>query len=454
MVMGSNKSTSDYKLEIGEIITLKTGDIKIIDRFKKKNNINRNIKYYVCECCKCKNNFTTEERRMIENTKICSNCNTVERNNKEKLELINIMKRYLKEHDKFTNREFEKCEYTTTLYRYRRLFGSVENALRECGYKISKEKEWLYNREKYSKKELKRKLIYYLPKHLKTHLFLPTADEIDLCKELPSLNSYYTNFKSMERLYSEIGIDMKLFNKNRLKNDMKYKYKLIKNKINKIPSRIDLDNFCKIDNVYYYSSKSYCEHFGGMNSLHKIMGDRPTDWDTNKSNKKLLELLKRFYEDYNIVPTQSDLIKCHYMPNYSIYVDRFGSFPRAVELAGMTPRCRERKLKTINGNEVLSGYEYKFVRMLEKYNIKFKTEELYSKYIPNFKRKFRFDFTIFINEEIKFVEIFGIKGNEKYEARKLEKIKICKENNLKLICLSGDDVSNNSFEELLDIINN
>ena len=100
----------------------------------------------------------------------------------------------------------------------------------------------------------------------------------------------------------------------------------------------------------------------------------------------------------------------------------------------------------------MSGYEYKFIKMLEKYNIKFKKEELYKKYIKNFNRQYRFDFTIFINNEIKFVEIFGITGNEKYDERKEDKIKVCKENRLKLIQLTNYDIINNDFKALYKII--
>lgn len=452
MIIIRKGEISKYKINIGDKINTKFGQLRIIDRFRKKNYKGASIKYYKYKCEICEHEDVIEESKILHG-QACKECNKKNRKRISKEELIIIMKRYLEEHDRFTNREFEKCDYTPTLCPYRRVFGSVENALIECGHKIEENKKWLYNRKEYTKEELKRELIYYLPKHLKNNLFLPTANEIDESKDLPSLNSYYMKFNSMENLYSEIGINMELFNENRLKNDMKNKYKIIRDKIKKIPSRIDLDYFCKKDNTYYYSATTYCVHFGGMNNIHKIMGDKTTNWATKLSDEELLNLLKKFNNDFKIVPTQNDIKLCEYMPNYQIYTNRFGSFSNAIKLCGMTPRNKDRKIKTKKGNEVLSGYEYKFVRMLETYNIEFKSEEYYSKYIPNLNRKFRFDFTIFINNKIKFIEIFGIKGNEKYEARKLEKIKICKENNLKLICLSGDDVVNNSFEELFNIIN-
>ena len=77
---------------------------------------------------------------------------------------------------------------------------------------------------------------------------------------------------------------------------------------------------------------------------------------------------------------------------------------------------------------------------------------MYKKYIKNFNRQYRFDFAIFINNEIKFVEIFSITGNEKYDERKEDKIKVCKENRLKLIQLTNYHIINNDFKALYKII--
>ena len=53
-----------------------------------------------------------------------------------------------------------------------------------------------------------------------------------------------------------------------------------------------------------------------------------------------------------------------------------------------------------------------------------------------------------------FVEIFGITGNKKYNEKIDEKIKLCKENNLKLIELYSNDIGQNSFEEIYRLLMN
>ena len=67
--------------------------------------------------------------------------------------LIEIMKKYLCEHDKITTREFDKCEYTPNTYSYRKEFGNIKNALMECGYNIPKDKQWLFDRKEYTKEK-------------------------------------------------------------------------------------------------------------------------------------------------------------------------------------------------------------------------------------------------------------------------------------------------------------
>ena len=90
--------------------------------------------------------------------------------------------------------------------------------------------------------------------------------------------------------------------------------------------------------------------------------------------------------------------------------------------------------------------------VLEKYYISYKKEEYYKQYIKDFNKNYRFDFTFNINNKMVFVEIFGITGNKKYNKKMDEKIKLCKENNLKLIELYPNDIGQNSFEEIYRLL--
>ena len=184
------------------------------------------------------------------------------------------------------------------------------------------------------------------------------------------------------------------------------------------------------------------------------MGDKPKNYSKIMSDEEMLNGLRKLKEELGIVPSQKEVEVCDYCGSLKDYTDRFGSFTEAIRKAGMTPRSKKKKLITPNGNVALSGYEYKFMLVLEKYNILYKKEEYYKQYIKDFNKNYRFDFTFNINNKMVFVEIFGITGNKKYNEKIDEKIKLCKENNLKLIELYPNDIGQNSFEEIYRLLMN
>ena len=79
---------------------------------------------------------------------------------------------------------------------------------------------------------------------------------------------------------------------------------------------------------------------------------------------------------------------------------------------------------------------------------------MYKKYIKNFNKRYKFDFTLHINNKVLFIEIFGITGNKNYDSKIKEKIKLCKENNLILLALYPNDIINNNFEDFYSIVLN
>lgn len=52
------------------------------------------------------------------------------------------------------------------------------------------------------------------------------------------------------------------------------------------------------------------------------------------SDQELLDALTRFYEENEIIPTRSDIGR-GYLPNWNVYIRRFGSMPKARKLAGI-----------------------------------------------------------------------------------------------------------------------
>lgn len=371
-------------------------------------------------------------------------------------QLIEIMKDYIDKYGIPTTREFDKkAEYPST-YTYIKGFGSFQNAIRECGFFIPKDKINMYNRRQYSKEELLEYLKEENRIHLKNNLCLMTAKEIDKNKNMPTTNVYYKHFKTLKEAYFGIGINYNEFNKNRKIEDLKEKYIKMKNILNRPPTSRDMDRFVK-NNKEYYASRTYTEYFGSIEKVQILMGDAPTNYSRVMTDEEMLNGLIKLKDELGIVPTQKEVEMCDYCGSISDYCHRFGSFVNSIIKAGMTPRSKKKPLITPCGNRALSGYEYKFMLMLEEHTICFEKEEYYKTYIKDFNKNYRFDFTISIDNEKYFVEIFGITGNEDYNKKTKEKIKLCKDNNLKLIEFYPDDIGKNLFDKiykmLIDSIN-
>ena len=69
-----NKKTSNFKIEIGQVIKDDKRDITIIDREYRKNNKNCNLKYYKYYCNKCGNEDWMTESCIIKQNIGCNRC--------------------------------------------------------------------------------------------------------------------------------------------------------------------------------------------------------------------------------------------------------------------------------------------------------------------------------------------------------------------------------------------
>lgn len=368
--------------------------------------------------------------------------------------LIELLKDYYNKFGFPTTRQFNKNKDYPNYQTYNNEFGNFKNALIESGIEIPKDKQWLFEREEYTEEELLKQFKIQVDKKIKENGKLLRDNDINRIKEMPSASCYYKKFKTLDKVYELIGINRKEYEDKLLEEDMKKKYIEIRNILGRTPNSRDIERFSNGSDVYY-GCTTYLHHFKSMHDFHIMMGDRPTQWSGDLTDEEMLESLVNLSKDLGIVPTQNDLLMCEYTPNTHAYTKRFGSFVEAIIKAGMTPRSNKVPLITPNGNRALSGYEYKFLLMLEKYNIKFKKEELYRKHIKTpLSHNYRFDFTIYIDNKIYFIEIFGMVGKEKYDIKTADKILICKQNNIKLIDLYGKDIAYSTIDEIYDLLIN
>lgn len=360
-------------------------------------------------------------------------------------ELLDILVKYNNEVGFPTQRKFIRSNGLPSYTTYFNKFGSFKNAILLSGIEIPHNKKRYFNREEYDEEYLIEVFKEQVDISIKEKGELINDTDFDTNVHLPSAGVYYKHFKTLDNLYHLIGIDRNKFNNDKLESDMRNKYIELRNILGRTPHSRDFDRYSK-NNVYWYSCRAYLNHFGSIQNLQKQMGDNVIFLGRDITKQAMLDGLLKLCNELECRPTRQDVDKCEYLPNSSHYRKHFGSYANALYLLGF--KQNNKVIITPNGNKALSGYEYRFLLMLEKYNINFTKEEYYNEYIKDFDKKYRFDFTLNINKEKYFVEIFGIERNDNYSKKINDKIKICSDNNLKLIDIYSYDMSNKCTDDL------
>lgn len=352
-------------------------------------------------------------------------------------QLLEILRKYNDEVGFPTQRKFKTSNGLPSGATYFNRFGSFQNAILLSGIEIPENRKRYFNRVEYDKEYLLKVFKEQVNISIKERGLLLNDAEIDKNRFIPSTSVYYKHFSTLDNLYSLIGIDRNKFNNNKLEEDMKKKYIELRDLLGRTPHSRDFDKYSK-DNDYWYCCQAYLNHFGSIQNLQKLMGDDPYILGKAIEKQEMLDRLTQLSEELGCQPTQKDIYYCEYTPSINKYKKEFGSISNALYILGFKPN--NKILISPKGNKALSGYEYRFLLMLEKYNIKFEKEVYYKDYIKNFNRKYRFDFKIEFNNKAYFIEIFGIDENEIYDKKTAEKKQLCRDNNLKLIDLYGYDL--------------
>lgn len=361
-------------------------------------------------------------------------------------EIVKLVQDWYGKHGKIVIRDMRHKNGLPSTDQITRTFGTFQNCLREAGIPVD-DKEHLFKREYLSDEEMLSNYKQFVEEHLKTHIFLPTNNEVDTCNYIQSTGSYINRFGSFENVNYLIGYDQYEFNKNALEKDMLFKYKrACKDNGRSLNSR-EITKLSKANKDYIYSTEAYTTHFGSIHNLQETCGFDKTVPGKGASKEEMLDKLKWLGETLGRRPVQGDLKLYKNVPSSNAYLDVFGSFKTALNKAGFE---KQRVLKTKNGVKCRSTFELQFANMLEKYNIEYENEVPYVHVIRNFKKKYRFDFVVNIDERKFYIELFGIIGNEKYEKRKQEKINICKVNNVPLIELYQSDIYSKSNKEMYE----
>lgn len=359
-------------------------------------------------------------------------------------EMIKLVKDWYDKNGKIVIRDLRHKNGLPSVTQVINEFGSFQNCIKEANIPTD-DKEYLFQRECLSDKEMLDNYKRFVEEHLKTHMYLPTNDELDACDYIQCSSVYIRRFGSFERINKLIGYNQKEFNNNALEKDMLFKYKRACEEYGHTLTSREITKLSKMNKEYIYSTEAYTTHFGSMHELQVLCGLDKTTPGRGADRQELIEKLQWLGNELGRRPTQTDLKYYKNMPSDNAYLNEFGSFKTALNEAGFE---KQKIFKTKNGVKLRSWYELKLAQVLESYKIEYDNEIMYKDVIPNFNRKYRFDFRVKINGNVYYIELFGIQGNELYEKRKQEKIRLCEEYNIPLIQFYQSDIYSKTNQEI------
>lgn len=365
-----------------------------------------------------------------------------------KEEIIKLAQDWFNKNGHLVQRDLKHANNLPSSCQVKKHFGSLQGLLKEANIKSTTNPK-LFNREELSDEEMLNNYRKFVNEHLKTHIYLPTNDEVDACPYVQCTSVYIRRFGSFEKINELIGYNQIEFNNNALEKDMLLKYKKACRDYGHTLTSREITKLSRENKDYIYSTEAYSNHFGTIHNLQEICGLEKTIPGRGADRKELIEKLQWLGSELGRRPIQADLIYYKNIPSANTYVNEFGSFKIALNEAGYK---KQKVLKTKNGIKVRSWYELKIAQVLESYNILYKNEIMYKDVIPNFKKKYRFDFRVIYDNKLFYIELFGIQGNDLYEKRKQEKIQLCKKHNIPLIQLYQSDIYSKTNKEIYETI--
>ena len=157
----------------------------------------------------------------------------------------------------------------------------------------------------------------------------PTIEDVKISKDCPNPSTYRDHFGSYIQAIKKIGLesDKKYYTKEDLINSLRKLY----NKFGRAP-RYDKDFGIK-NNMP--SSKTFGKRFGSFNNALRLAGIPITKEYKRYNNNKLITILKLFAKKIGKTPRRKDFYYNKNMPDPNTYKIKFGSFNKAIKLAGL-----------------------------------------------------------------------------------------------------------------------
>lgn len=359
-------------------------------------------------------------------------------------ELLQTMRDYNDNVKLPTTRAFTRKNGLPSGRMYIDRFGSFKRAILEAGIDIPRDKQWFFERESLDDEEIAKQIEIFTKSFMAVNNRLPTYQEIDNNKQIPSTSIILKRFESLEKLYEKIGVDIDYNNKT-YKQELLKEYLTLTEKYDRVLTSRDLDKLSLRGESA--SASTYARHFGSIHNIQCESQYQPTWRFKDKTKEDLISDMQNVGLLKKRVPIQSDFDTSQDLAPASMYVSQFGSFYNALLESGfIKDEIYFKRFVTEGGVHCLSTYEYQFANMLEEKKIPFQSEPMYKKYVQNLEELYRFDYEIGVEGKIYLVEIFGITGRQDYTNRAEKKIAICKSNDIPLISFYPQDFINKDIE--------
>ena len=260
-------------------------------------------------------------------------------------EIISLVQQYYKKNGKIVIRNLRHKNNLPSVTQVINLFGSFQQCLIDSKIDVDIAGNNLFNREQLSKDEISKRYKKFVEEYLKTHMLLPTCEEIDKEGTLPSSGTILLKFGSIDNLNKSIGYDTNKFNNTQVENDMLLKYKSACEDYKHTLNSREITHLSKIG-YEIYSTEAYLNHFGSLANLQKMCGYSPTIIGKNITREESIDGLKKLADVIGRNPTALDLKLYDFVPGQAYYIHEFGSFHEAKVIAGLD---KYKRLKTKNG---------------------------------------------------------------------------------------------------------
>ncbi len=156
-----------------------------------------------------------------------------------------------------------------------------------------------------------------------------TPTEIDIASDssMPSVATYRCRFKSWNKALEKAELLP-----NRFSTTDEELIDLLKKKANclgRTPMVVDVNSDCAMPSI-----NSYKNRFGSWNKALKVAGLLPNRFHI--TDEELIDFLKAKAESLGRTPNQRDVKYDRTMPSLNTYVNKFGSWNRALKEAGLS----------------------------------------------------------------------------------------------------------------------